>query len=256
MTISRPRLGSPLRFGYSLAVVALILLTCNTSPACAGEKIKLFNGRDLSGWTGDEKVWSVREGQIVGSSVEQPIQANTFLLWQGYRQDGRQDSIVEDFRLTFKFRLEGDNNSGVQYRSRRADPKTWQVIGYQADIHPRAEYTGMLYGEGTDRAIIAERGQKVVIKNEKVVTPLPGQTTPLDPLDLSKWHEFTIDARGNRLIHKIDGRVTVDVTDDHEKSVRRGILALQVHAGPPMTVYFKDLVLEDFTSKGQLKVRR
>jgi len=69
------------------------------------------------------------------------------------------------------------------------------------------------------------------------------------PIDISKWHEYTIVARGNHLIHLVDGNVTVDVTDNHLEKADRGIIAIQVHQGPPMTVFFKDIVLESFPKK-------
>ena len=218
--------------------VAMILLPHGISSlqAAANEKLSLFNGRDLEGWSGNEKLWSVREGQIVGTTVGHEIAANTFLIWQG--------GEFEDFCLKFKVRVDGENNSGVQYRSKVTDAKTWRVAGYQVDIHPKPEYAGMLYGEGTGRGILAERGEKVVAGTELVKSKLEGQIFPVPPIDISKWHEYTILVQGNHLIHKIDGKVTVDITDNHEKKCDRGILALQVHRGPPMTVYFKDLTLE------------
>ncbi len=216
----------------------VLILCCNLSLQ-AGEKQSLFNGKNLDGWTGNSALWSVRDGQIVGSTVGNKIEANTFLIWEG--------GEYEDFCLTFKARVEGDNNSGVQYRSKVTDAKTWRVAGYQADIHPKPEYSGMLYGEGTGRGIIAERGQKVVIGTESVKSELEGQTYPVPAIDITKWHEYTILVRGNHLIHKIDSKVTVDITDNHEKKCERGILALQVHAGAPMTAFFKDITLEKFS---------
>lgn len=214
----------------------VLLLLLSVAPTLhAKEKQSLFNGKNLEGWKGDEQIWSVRDGLLVGSSVDYQPKANTFLVWQG--------GEVGDFRLTLKARVEGDNNSGVQYRSKLTDPENWGVSGYQMDIHAKPEYMAMLYGEGSGRSIIAERGQKVVIGEEKEVSALYGDA-PLEPLDVTEWHEYTIEARGNHLIHKLDGKVTVDVTDNHKDQLDRGILALQVHAGAPMTVWFKDITLE------------
>ncbi|MEM9657050.1 MAG: DUF1080 domain-containing protein [Planctomycetota bacterium] len=212
-----------------------LVLVCNLTGQ-AEEKRKLFNGQDLSGWQGDAKLWSVRDGQIVGSTVDHKIDKNSFLIWEG--------GPVEDFRLTFQARLEGDNNSGVQYRSKRTDPKAWSVAGYQADIHANPPYTAMLYGEGTGRGIIALRGQQGTLETDPDRNEIDAKAFPVKPVDVAKWHDYSIEARGNRLIHKLDGKTTIDVTDNHEKRCDRGILALQVHAGPPMTVFFKDLVLE------------
>ncbi len=209
--------------------------------AHAGDKQELFNGRNLDGWDGDPQVWSVEDGAIVGSSVDHKIKANTFLVWKG--------SEYDNFRLTYKARLEGDNNSGVQYRSTLADPKTWKVIGYQADMHSKPEYTAMLYGEGTGRSIMAERGTKAVLETESSASSVDKAAFEVTPVDLSQWHEYEIIANGNRLIHKLDGKTTIDVTDNHEKALKRGIIALQVHAGQPMTVYFKDINLEILSDK-------
>ncbi|QDS98299.1 3-keto-disaccharide hydrolase [Adhaeretor mobilis] len=201
----------------------------------SAKKIELFNGKDLAGWEGDPKLWSVQDGQIVGSTIGTKIESNTFLIYQG--------GEFADFRLQFKARLAGDNNSGVQYRSQVTNPKMWAVAGYQMDIHANPPYTAMLFGEGTGRHIIALRGQKMEIEEEKVESPLK-EGGKLKPIDLAKWHQYTIEARGNRLVHKLDGKVTVDVTDNHKKKCDRGVIALQVHQGKPMTVWFKDILLE------------
>lgn len=216
--------------------LSLALLLCLPVALAAGEKKVLFNGKSLEGWSGNPEIWSVQDGQIVGSTVGKKIKANTFLVWEG--------GEVDDFELTFKARVEGNNNSGVQYRSKLADPKTWRVIGYQADLHPAPNYIGMLYGEGTGRGIIAERGQKVTISAETGKPEVVGSTGPVTPIDITKWHEYTVIAKGNHLIHKIDGQVATEITDNHKEAFQKGIVALQVHAGPEMTAYFKDIELK------------
>lgn len=221
---------------FGRVVTALALFAISMSSIQAAEKRQLFNGQDLSGWQGDQRVWSVREGAIVGSSVDLKLAANTFLIWQG--------GEVADFRLTFKAKLEGDNNSGVQYRSRLLNPKTYRVVGYQADIHAKPEYTAMLFGEGTGRHIIAECGTKATLESDTTKSLIDKKAFPAKPVDLSTWHEYTIVARGNHLLHQLDGVTTIDITDNHAKKLDRGILALQVHAGPQMTVWFKDIELE------------
>lgn len=216
-----------------------MLLACVVSQASllnAESPQQLFNGRDLSGWSGDAKIWSVVDGQIVGTTLDNKISDNTFLVWKG--------GEVEDFRLTFQARVEGKNNSGVQYRSELVDPKTWRTIGYQIDIHPKAEYTAMLYSEGTGRGIMVQRGQKVIADAKSGKTSVVGKASKPQPVDIAEWHEYTIVARGNRLIHKMDGNTTIDITDNYEKRRKRGVIALQVHRGPQMTAYFKDVVLE------------
>jgi hypothetical protein len=219
-----------------LLCLALILAA---APLHADEEfVELFNGKDLKGWKGDAKVWSVEDGLLTGTSPaakEDKLKANTFAIWDGE---------VGDFELIAEFRLAGDNNSGIQYRS-QPNPKNgpYSIVGYQADIHPAAKYVGMLYDEG-GRGIAAERGQKVTLKpdGERDVKPLDGK---FDPVDLSEWTTLEVKAVDNRLIHKINGDVTVDVIDeDPENAEAKGLLALQVHAGPDMKVQYRSVKLK------------
>jgi hypothetical protein len=208
-----------------------------------GKFKELFNGRDLTGWEADDSIWSVEDGLLTGQTTpESKIPYNTFAIWK--------NGQVDDFHLIAEFRLEGDNNSGVQYRS-KLNPekdKKFSVIGYQADIHPQANYTGMLYDEG-GRGIAAERGQHVTFgpdgaKDVKQVDAKP------EAADLSKWNKLEVIAQGNRLIHKLNGKETIELIDDDPKNAEaKGILALQVHAGPPMKVQYKSVRLKPLKPK-------
>lgn len=203
--------------------------------------VSLFNGKDLSGWKGDPELWSVEDGCITGRTKgKDHLAYNKFLIWDG---------VVSDFEFRCEFRLEGNNNSGVQYRSKHDRSRgDWVVVGYQADIHPKAEFTGMLYDE-KGRGIVAKRGQKVVVAadGKKQATSLEGE---FKPVDLNEWHELTIIARGNRLIHKVDGQVAVDITD-HQESEREleGVLAFQVHRGDAMKAQFRNIRLKKFSER-------
>ena len=196
----------------------------------------LFNGKDLAGWDGNPDFWSVQDGVIVGETTAQRKTAgNTFLIWKG--------GEVDDFELTLKARVIGNNNSGIQYRSKVLNAKKWSVGGYQMDMHPSPKYFGMLYEE-KGRGIIAQRGQKVVIDNQGKKA-IAGKVNAAEKLDLAKWNEFTVIAKGNTLIHKVNGKVTSEVVDNQEaKRSMKGVIALQLHAGGPMRLEAKDIVLK------------
>ena len=125
---------------------------------CSAESKNLFNGKDLTGWTGNPDFWKVENGIIVGETTNQnKTSANTFLIWEG--------GNLGDFELTLKARVKGNNNSGIQYRSKVLNAKTWSVGGYQMDMHPAPNYLGMMYEE-RGRGIIAQRGENVIIDSE------------------------------------------------------------------------------------------
>ncbi|MEX1114931.1 MAG: DUF1080 domain-containing protein [Akkermansiaceae bacterium] len=218
--------------------------------AQAGEK-SLFNGTDLTGWKGQPEFWSVKDGAITGQSTkENPVKENTFLILQ--------DLEAGDFELHFKYKLTdesadgtGYGNSGVQYRSKVVKPEYSVVSGYQADFECGKAYSGILYEE-KGRGILAKRGEKVVIqagadpKKPKIeVTGAVGKPDEIQAaIKHNGWNEFIVIAKGGHLQHFINGKQTVDVTDETEAAAKSGIFALQLHAGKPMTVQFKDIILK------------
>jgi hypothetical protein len=199
----------------------------------------LFNGKDLTGWEGDPAVWSVEDGAIVGRTTDEaPIKNNTFLIWRG--------GNVGDFRLRLQYRIEG-GNSGVQYRSKVADPDKWIVGGYQADIDSKPVYTGILYDERGTRAIMANRGERATFDHDgkKTVVRFADADELQKIVRNEDWNDYVIEARGAKLRHTINGELMSEAEDnDAEKRADSGVLALQVHQGPPMTVRFRKIELE------------
>lgn len=195
----------------------------------------LFNGKDLTNWDGNPELWSVTDGVITGKS-DGKLKTNQFLVWTGGK--------AGDFELKLEFRMEGKNNTGVQYRSqRRPDVGDWVVGGYQADIHPNPPYVGMLYEE-RGRGILVERGQSVVVNadGKKTVSKLD---VPVTPVDLTQWHELTIICKGDHITHLIDGVKTIELTDlETAKRKLDGVIALQLHAGPASTAQFRNIRLK------------
>jgi len=237
----------------SLAV-ALVLSIAHAAETASNQDdagfVPIFNGETLEGWEGNPDLWSVEDGAITGrTSNDDPLEYNQFLIWKGGK--------VRDFELRATFRLVGDNNSGIQYRSRvLPDAGEHVVAGYQADIHPNPDYLGMLYEE-RGRGILAQNGERVVIEpnGDKRLTGRI-EDVPTD-LDLEDWNELAIVARGPRLIHRINGVTVADITDNQESARSlEGVLALQVHRGPAMTVQFKDLQLKDLSNDQSESARR
>lgn len=231
MTQLRPTLFT------SLLLLPLLVVTVTAQE----QSQSLFNGKDLSGWAGKSEFWTVKDGAIFGQTTkDKPTKGNTFLVWQG--------GEVADFVLKAKVRFSG-NNSGVQYRSELVgNADDFVVKGYQADLHPKPEYFGMLYAEKW-RGIVAQRFQRVIVGQDgksQIVGEVGDKNQKL--VD-SEWNELTIIAFGNRQVHLVNSVVTMDLTDNHPEAKRKGILALQLHAGAPMTVEFKDISLKNLNAK-------
>ena len=224
-------------------LTSLLALAALAAPAAAETTTKtLFNGKDLTGWKGLD-FWSVEDGVITGRTTkEKPTKGNTFLVWEGE---------VADFELTFQYKIVG-GNSGVQYRSKLVDEKGFVIAGYQGDFEAGKTYSGILYEE-RGRGILAKRGEKVVIregadpKKPKIeVTGSVGKSDEIQAkIKAGDWNEYRVVAQGGHLRHFINGVQTVDVTDETAVGAKKGLLALQLHAGPPMVVQFKDIILKE-----------
>ncbi len=219
----------------------------------------IFNGKDLSGWDGDPRLWSVKDGVIHGETTpEKPARGNTFLIWRDGKPLGGK---LKDFELKLKFRIR-NGNSGVQYRSKEVDK--WVISGYQAEVENNPGKVGFLYhekGRGWltnvgDFMVIDENGKKEVVSNVSDVDRLKkvGYYREKD------WNEYRIIAQGNHLVHYLNGYQTIELIDndritdpddpkDRKGAAREGLLALQIHQGPPMVVEFKDIRIRNLKPK-------
>lgn len=210
--------------------------------ALAGDDgfVSLFNGKDLSNWKGNTEYWSVQDGAITGkTTADNPLKFNTFLVWQGGQP--------ANFELRLKYKIVG-GNSGVQYRSKVLDPEKFIVGGYQADIDSSPRYSGINYEE-RGRGIMAERGTKVVVHpdgKKEVVEQLGDRDELQKKIKQEDWNDYRIIARGNRLQHIINGVLMSELVDEQRgKAATSGVIAFQVHQGPPMVVQFKDIELKE-----------
>jgi putative membrane-bound dehydrogenase-like protein len=172
----------------------------------------LFNGKDLTGWDGDMKLWSVQDGEIVGKSPG--IKKNTFLVSQ---------MVAEDFKLTVKVKLvPNKENSGVQFRSELLPDG--EMRGPQADVGQG--YWGKLYEESARGNLADNKAGEKVVK-------------------VDDWNEYVIIAEGSHVKTYLNGELCVDLDD--AKLSRRGAFGLQIHSGGAMEVRFKDIKLEVLT---------
>ncbi len=217
-------------------------------PEAAGMKA-LFNGKDLSGWDGDPRLWTVKEGVIHGETTEaNPAKGNTFIIWK--------DGTTKDFELRLSFRCNAANNSGIQYRSKHiADGKVgnqWVVRGYQHELRNESQLpnvAGFIYDEGGKRGRICLVGEQVTWEKDgkKVIkSDLIGQEGYKKLFQLDDWNDVVIIGKGNHIQHYLNNTLVLDFTDNHpELALTEGILALQLHAGKPMWAEFKNIRIRE-----------
>ena len=196
--------------------------------------VSLFNGKDLTGWDGDPKLWFAKDGALIGKTTPENKTGGTYLICK--------QQIPDDFELRVSFKLLS-GNSGIHYRTKGLP--NWQVAGYQADMDYGNQYTGIVYEVG-GRAILVGLGQKVAADaagKTQVVGSVGEPAKIKAAVRKDEWNEYVIIAQGNHFVQKINGVVTAEFTD--EKCPKSGIIAFQLHPGPPMEVQFKDLRVKE-----------
>lgn len=238
-----------------LATVLLIPISAlgadsaETAPAEVEGMKSLFNGKDLTGWDGDPRLWTVKDGVIHGeTTAENPAKGNTFIIWK--------DGTTKDFELRLSFRCSASNNSGIQYRSKHiTDGKVgnqWVVRGYQHELRNETQLpsvAGFIYDEGGKRGRIILVGEQATWEKDgkKIAkSDLIDQAGYKKLFKLDDWNDVVIIAKGNHIQHYLNNTLLIDFTDNHpEFALTEGILALQLHAGKPMWAKFKNIRIRE-----------
>jgi hypothetical protein len=238
-------------FAFFILCVAAASADDQLAPPDESGMASLFNGKDLTGWDGDPRLWSVQNGVIHGeTTLEAPAPGNTFLIWTG--------GNTRDFELRLSFRCNATNNSGIQYRSKRipADQarNKWVVKGYQHEIRNEVDLpsvSGFIYDEGGStgkRGRIILVGQKgtwegsaLKLSDESLISA--GEFKQL--FRLNDWNDVVIRAKGTHIQHFMNGRLIMDFTDSVDRALLDGVLALQLHGGKPMFAEYRNIRIKE-----------
>ena len=181
----------------------------------------VFNGKTLDGWEGNLKIFRVEDGAIVAGTLDNEIARNEFLC---------TTRTFGDFELRLKVKLLGGDqaNAGIQFRTKRI-PNNHEVIGYQADM--AVGYWGALWDESRRNKVLGGPDQakmKAVVK-------------------ANDWNDYVIRAEGKRIQLWINGFQTVDYTETDPAIDASGVIAVQIHAGPPSQALYKDITIVELT---------
>lgn len=246
--------------GALLMVSALAPIQAQETRAVAGAQANsagfkpLLNGNSLDGWRGDPAYFKVSNGVLTAGS-DKEVPKNTYLIL---------DKPYADFELRYKYRwATPGGNSGIQFRSGIAEGH-FALAGMQANLTPvipRVERFGMLYEELGDRAEMVLLGQKAEVTRRaagrggqgRVVRTVLSTTNPREAIMASikpypQWNEVVLIARGERIIHVINGLVAFDATDKDPLTRRDGLIGIQVHSGDPMTLQMTEMAIRPLTS--------
>lgn len=174
---------------------------------------KIFNGRNLDGWTihGTEK-WYVERGELVCESGPDKQ--------YGYLSTNKNYS---DFLLDLKFKLEANGNSGVFIRSGIEGTK---ISGWQVEVAPAGHHTGGIY-ESYGRGWLIQPSAE----GEKMLRP-------------DRWNHLRIKVIGDEVTTWLNGKQIVNLKDE-KIGKGKGFIALQIHDGGGIKVRWKDIRVKE-----------
>ena len=193
---------------------------CAAATLGAAEPKVIFDGKTFAGWEGDtNKTFRIEAGAIVGGNLKVAVPRNEFLC---------TTRNYTNFVLRLEFKLLGGPkaNAGVQIRTERI-PKHHEVSGYQADMGDG--WWGSLYDESRRNRVLAKADAAVI---EKIIKR-------------DDWNRYEIRCEGKRVRLSINGTQTVDYTESEEKIAQHGIIAVQIHGGPPSEAWYRKITLEE-----------
>ena len=189
-------------------------------------------GNRIRNWSVDSMFWTKKDGVLVGKT-DGSLKMNRFITWKA--------ATVRNFDLRVKVRVSAGGNSGIQYRgTSRPDLGLDVVTGYQCDVVAKIpKYNGMLYEE-KGRRILSHTGEKVIVDTEG--KPWIVGNFPVKEFTPGEWHDYRVLVEANHHRHWINNHPTADLIDLDEKGrALEGVLAMQVHVGPAMTIEYKDM---------------
>jgi arylsulfatase A-like enzyme len=205
------------------------------APESDGFTSLISPGNRIRNWSGEPKYWSQQNGVLIGRT-DGSLQMNRFITWKV--------ATVRNFDLRVKVRVSAGGNSGIQYRgTSRPDIGLDVVTGYQCDVVANhSKYNGMLYEE-RGRRILSHTGEKVIV--DQAGQPWVVGNFEVKEFSPGQWHDYRVLVEANRHRHWINGHPTADLIDLDEKGrLMEGVLAMQVHKGPPMTIEYKDMKIK------------
>ncbi len=193
-----------------------ILFACLVVGLCAfaPKTEKLFNGKDLTGWTihGTEK-WYAQDGLLVCESGPDKQ--------YGYLSTNKN---YKNFVLTLQFKQSANGNSGVFFRS--TIPEGVKISGWQAEVAPSGQHTGGIYESYGRGWLIQPKAE-----DEKY-------------LKFGEWNDYKIKCNGDEVTTWLNGHQMCYIKDA-KIGEGVGFIALQIHEGGGIKVQWKNIEIEE-----------
>ncbi|MEI7901403.1 MAG: DUF1080 domain-containing protein [bacterium] len=183
----------------------------------------LLHGKTFYGWEGDTtNSFRIAAGAIVGGNLQNKIPRNEFLATTRF---------FTNFILRVECKLLGPCNAGIQFRTQRI-PNHHEVKGFQADMSVGKDggYWGKLYDESRRNRIL---GLSV------------NHAQMMERLKADDWNQYEVRCAGPRIQLFLNGVRTLDYTETDPEIPQFGIIAVQIHAGPPSEAWYRNLFIAE-----------
>jgi hypothetical protein len=199
--------------------------------------VSLFNGYDFTGWDVDTSLFWIEDSSIVAGNLDSP---NEYMVWVTTKKHYGDFILEADVKLIGdKVKLpEGDEvetpNGGIYFRCHYNDERV--LVGYETDMWTNIEEADSMWWGSLHDPFGRDFDEFNILGNQDSLKKVYNK---------DDWNHFKIYCKGQEIKVWFNGLLTADFTEYDKTASATGIIGLQLHSGPPMRVWYKNVYLEE-----------
>jgi hypothetical protein len=194
------------------------------------KRIALFNGYNFDGWNVDTSLFWIEDSSIVAGTLDGP---NEHMAWVTTKKQYGDFILDTDVRL-----IGGDGgetaNGGIYFRCHYDDER--MLVGYETDMWTNTEEADSMWWGSLHDPFGRDFDEFNILGNQDSLRKVYNK---------NDWNHFKIFCKGPKIKIWFNGLLTADFNEYDETVSRTGIIGLQIHSGPPMRVWYRNVYLQE-----------
>jgi hypothetical protein len=228
----------PKKVLISILILGLMTVGCsetkeNDNQATStdtSDKIALFNGYNFDGWDVDTSLFWIEDSSIVAGQLDGP---NEHMVWVTTKKEYGDFILEADVKL-----IGGDQdetaNGGIYFRCHYDDEG--MLVGYETDMWMNKEEADSIWWGSLHDPFGRDFDEFNILGNQDDLRKVYNK---------DDWNHFKIYCKGPEIKVWFNGLLTAEFTEYDNTVSPKGIIGLQLHDGPPMRVWYKNVYLQE-----------
>lgn len=197
----------------------------------------LFNGYDFDGWDVDTSLFWIEDSSIVAGKLDGP---NDHMAWITTKKQYGDFILEADVKLIGSpLKMPGSDeietpNGGIYFRCNYNDER--ELVGYETDMWTNIEEADSMWWGSLHDPFGRDFDEFNILGNQDSLRKVYNK---------NDWNHFKIYCNGPELKVWFNGLLTAEFTEYDKTVSPTGIIGLQLHSGPPMRVWYKNVNLQE-----------